>query len=380
MSSAKILTAVSAPADEATTKKAPGGPKKDGGGKGRGKGGSKSGGGAGGGTAAGRGSGGYSNGASTLNPNADYFGAANYVGYGVGEGAEWWSAVAPKVAMPPMWTTYRTPDGQEYYYNSHTGLTQWDKPVELMAPPPQPFRPPPPEEKHEVGDGGNRGKGGGGGGGGGGEGGENRRKNNKKNQGGGNKKEGGGGGGGEEGGSYGPPGCNLFAFHLPDDWTDADLHEHFSPHGEVVSAKVMKEVGTGRSRGFGFVSYAERSAAATAVKKMQGYKILGKRLKVEFKKGEQSSAKFEEKVSEALGDPEQEAEVEQKPKKHYPDDERLIGYLKAVSARNTIQTLKESESWAGGKEGEKAEGGDPGSLAAGSLASLLTMNDEEEKK
>merc|ERR1712039_667916 len=85
---------------------------------------------------------------------------------------------------------------------------------------------------------------------------------------------------------FGPPGCNLFVFHLPDDWTDDDLHEYFCPHGNIVSAKVMKEIGTGRSRGFGFVSYEDRISAATAIKKMQGYKILGKRLKVEFKKGD----------------------------------------------------------------------------------------------
>ena len=32
-------------------------------------------------------------------------------------------------------------------------------------------------------------------------------------------------------------GCNLFVFHLPDDWTDEDLLEYFAPHGNVVSAK-----------------------------------------------------------------------------------------------------------------------------------------------
>merc|ERR1712087_773498 len=96
----------------------------------------------------------------------------------------------------------------------------------------------------------------------------------------GKKKDGGKGGGkgdGKDAADFGPPGCNLFVFHLPDDWTDDDLHEYFCPHGNIVSAKVMKEIGTGRSRGFGFVSYEDRISAATAIKK---------RLKVEFKKGE----------------------------------------------------------------------------------------------
>ncbi|CAE7295293.1 celf3 [Symbiodinium natans] len=131
--------------------------------------------------------------------------------------------------------------------------------------------------------------------------------------------------------SFGPPGCNLFVFHLPDDWTDDDLLEYFAPHGNVVSAKVMKELGTGRSRGFGFVSYEDRVSAATAIKKMQGYKILGKRLKVEFKKGEGDNGKGEADKIDLIEE------------KSSGDDERLIGYLRAISAKSVVQSLKESE-------------------------------------
>jgi hypothetical protein len=38
-------------------------------------------------------------------------------------------------------------------------------------------------------------------------------------------------------------GCNLFVFHLPDDWTDEDLLEYFAPHGNVVSAKAGVALG-----------------------------------------------------------------------------------------------------------------------------------------
>merc|ERR1711879_888833 len=122
--------------------------------------------------------------------------------------------------------------------------------------------------------------------------------------------------GGKDGGDFGPPGCNLFVFHLPDDWTDDDLLEYFAPHGPVISAKVMKEVGTGRSRGFGFVSYEDRVGASTAIKKMQGYKILGKRLKVEFKKGERDGGD--------KGDGKDMLPEDDGESKNYPDDERLI--------------------------------------------------------
>mmetsp|Transcript_21310 Transcript_21310/g.54407 ORF Transcript_21310/g.54407 Transcript_21310/m.54407 type:complete len:228 (+) Transcript_21310:56-739(+) len=85
---------------------------------------------------------------------------------------------------------------------------------------------------------------------------------------------------------YGPAGCNLFIFHLPDGWTDADVRKHFSAHGKLVSVRVMTDPGTERSRGFGFVSYETREAAAQACQKMNGFKVGGKRLKVELKKGD----------------------------------------------------------------------------------------------
>jgi RNA recognition motif-containing protein len=98
----------------------------------------------------------------------------------------------------------------------------------------------------------------------------------------------------------------------------------------------MKELGTGRSRGFGFVSYEERVSAATAVKKMQGYKILGKRLKVEFKKGEGENSMED-------GVPQVDADEGGSSKKSYPDDEKLIGYLRAISAKNVVHNLRENE-------------------------------------
>jgi RNA recognition motif-containing protein len=110
----------------------------------------------------------------------------------------------------------------------------------------------------------------------------------------------------------------------------------------------MKELGTGRSRGFGFVSYEERVAAATAIKKMQGYKILGKRLKVEFKKGEGQDGVLDGTEIEA-------DDAGSSSKKSYPDDERLIGYLRAISAKNVVQSLKESE----GAEEDGDESGMP---------------------
>lgn len=52
-------------------------------------------------------------------------------------------------------------------------------------------------------------------------------------------------------GSSGPPGANLFIYHLPNDLTDADLATAFAPFGHVISAKVFLDKRTGESKGFG---------------------------------------------------------------------------------------------------------------------------------
>lgn len=82
---------------------------------------------------------------------------------------------------------------------------------------------------------------------------------------------------------HGPFGCNLFVFHIPNDLTNLDLYTLFSQFGVVISVRIMVEKASGRSRGFGFVSYEERNAAEFAIQSMNGFQIGHKRLKVQHK-------------------------------------------------------------------------------------------------
>lgn len=52
-------------------------------------------------------------------------------------------------------------------------------------------------------------------------------------------------------GLTGPDGCNLFVFHIPNTMTNEALFRLFSKFGNVISARIMVEKATGRSRGFG---------------------------------------------------------------------------------------------------------------------------------
>merc|ERR1719277_2282283 len=90
-------------------------------------------------------------------------------------------------------------------------------------------------------------------------------------------------------GAVGPLGANIFVFHVPINWTDDDFHAHFSPFGQIVSAKIHSDPVAKMSKGFGFVSYATPQAATMAIKGMNGFDTKqGKLLKVTIKKGEES--------------------------------------------------------------------------------------------
>ncbi len=58
------------------------------------------------------------------------------------------------------------------------------------------------------------------------------------------------------------------------------LRSLFSQFGEVVSATVLTDRETGRSRGFGFVEMADQDAATAAIQALNGTEHEGRMLKV----------------------------------------------------------------------------------------------------
>ena len=72
----------------------------------------------------------------------------------------------------------------------------------------------------------------------------------------------------------------LFVAGLPFDMDDQELQEIFEEYGAVTSAKVILDRETHKSRGFGFVEMAEKSAAEEAMSKLDGSELSGRKLAV----------------------------------------------------------------------------------------------------
>ena len=75
-------------------------------------------------------------------------------------------------------------------------------------------------------------------------------------------------------------GKKLYVGNLPFSATEDELREIFERHGKVDSVSVITDRETGRARGFGFVEMAEASAAADAIRALDGTQMGGRALKV----------------------------------------------------------------------------------------------------
>jgi RNA recognition motif-containing protein len=72
----------------------------------------------------------------------------------------------------------------------------------------------------------------------------------------------------------------LFVGNLPYSTTNESLGEFFAQYGEVMSAAVIMDRATGRSKGFGFVEMTNDAEADTAIAKADGQEMDGRRLTV----------------------------------------------------------------------------------------------------
>jgi RNA recognition motif-containing protein len=75
-------------------------------------------------------------------------------------------------------------------------------------------------------------------------------------------------------------GKKIYVGNLSYDTNEAGLTDLFQAHGKVVSAKVITDRDSGRSKGFGFVEMGTDDEARAAIAALNGVSLDGRQLKV----------------------------------------------------------------------------------------------------
>ncbi len=83
--------------------------------------------------------------------------------------------------------------------------------------------------------------------------------------------------------------AKIFVGNFPYSTAEEDLNELFASFGEIEDARVIRDRLTGRSRGFGFITFADQSAADQAVTKMNDYEMDGRKLRVDHAQQKESA-------------------------------------------------------------------------------------------
>ncbi|EOA31641.1 hypothetical protein CARUB_v10014853mg [Capsella rubella] len=78
------------------------------------------------------------------------------------------------------------------------------------------------------------------------------------------------------------PSSKLFIGGLSWSVDEQSLKDAFSSFGEVAEVRIAYDKGSGRSRGFGFVDFAEEDDALSAKDAMDGKGLLGRPLRISF--------------------------------------------------------------------------------------------------
>lgn len=73
---------------------------------------------------------------------------------------------------------------------------------------------------------------------------------------------------------------NIYVGNLSYNLTEDELRQAFEEYGQVVSAKIIMDRYSGRSKGFGFVEMPSDEEAKSAISGANGKELKGRELKV----------------------------------------------------------------------------------------------------
>jgi len=74
---------------------------------------------------------------------------------------------------------------------------------------------------------------------------------------------------------------NIYVGNLEHQVTEDELKQEFANFGEVTSVKIIKDMYTGESKGFGFVEMPDSANAKTALSELNGKEIKGRAIRVD---------------------------------------------------------------------------------------------------
>ena len=75
-------------------------------------------------------------------------------------------------------------------------------------------------------------------------------------------------------------GAKLYVGNLPYNVTEDRLQQHFAQHGSVLSARIITDKFSGRSKGFGFVEMSSDQDAEKAISALNGTDFEGRNIVV----------------------------------------------------------------------------------------------------
>ncbi|CAI9301063.1 unnamed protein product [Lactuca saligna] len=97
----------------------------------------------------------------------------------------------------------------------------------------------------------------------------------------------------------------VYVGGIPFDLTEGDLLAVFAQYGEIVDVNLVRDKGTGKSKGFAFVAYEDQRSTILAVDNLNGAQVLGRTIRVDhvtkYKKKEEEDEEEEQKKREARG-------------------------------------------------------------------------------
>ncbi|KAI1811872.1 hypothetical protein GGS20DRAFT_561029 [Poronia punctata] len=79
-----------------------------------------------------------------------------------------------------------------------------------------------------------------------------------------------------------PPSRVVFVGNIPYGLSEEQISDIFSTAGKVINFRLVYDRETGRPKGFGFAEYPDADSAASAVRNLNDYEIMGRKLRVDY--------------------------------------------------------------------------------------------------